>query len=356
MVYGYDSNYAYAMVAGVMSHDERTLDEPLRYNDLENALFVGLKGAIKTVALMSDVRVRMMDGRALTAMRLMKIMIEYFGVPEENQDMLHANALASVRLNTSPHVEEGQALHEFFSKWEMQYANYMRVATRSQTNLFLTIKDVRILSHDVEAWRSLKASERTTKWLKEKIRYRIEIWRAEKNCVKAANAAFESAVAPGYSALPAEGKGSCAYRGRGRERSSSPANSQGRGLSISADMRRKIGTPDDPKTRFGSRSPHGKRRVCYPYTRGQCPKTAEECDYSHDIFLYDDAQKIVESKGFCGWFFRYGKCRAHEDGRCNFLHERPSGDLFDEFARVDVPQTVARAESPHPEARGSGFA
>ena len=131
-------------------------------------------------------------------------------MPEENADMLHANALAIVRLNASPHVEEGQALHEFFSKWEMQYANYMGIATRSQTdsalanNLFLMIKDLRIMSHDVEAWRSLKASERTTRWLKEKIRYRIEIWRAEKNCAKAANAAFESAVAPGYSALPAE--------------------------------------------------------------------------------------------------------------------------------------------------------
>ena len=369
MAYGFDSNYAYAMVAGVMSHDERTLDEPLRYNHLENALFVGLKGAITTVALLSDVRVRMMGGRPLTALRLMKTMIEYFRVPEENEDMLHANALASLRLNTSPHVEEGQALHEFFSKWEMQCANYMGIATRSQTdsalinNLFLMVKDLRILSHDVEAWRSLKASERTTKWLKDKIRYRIEIWRAEKNCAKAANAAFESAVAPGYSALPAEGKGSGAYRTTPdiacRERKREivlPGSRPGRGLSISADVRKKIGTPDDPKTRFGSRSPHGKRRVCYPYMRGQCPKTAEECDYSHDIFLYDDAQKIVESKGFCGWFFRYGKCRAHEDGRCNFLHERPTGDLHDEFARVDVPQTVARAESPHPEARGSVLA
>ena len=77
MAYGLDSNYAYAMVAGVMSHDERTLDEPLRYNHLEDALFVGLKGAIKTVALHSDVRVRMMDGKPLTSLRLMKIMIEY---------------------------------------------------------------------------------------------------------------------------------------------------------------------------------------------------------------------------------------------------------------------------------------
>ena len=103
MAYGFDSNYAYAMVAGVMSHDEKTLDEPLKYNHLENALFVGLKGAIKTVALNSDVRVRMMDGKPLTALRLMKIMIEYFRVPEENEDMLHANALASVRLNASPY-------------------------------------------------------------------------------------------------------------------------------------------------------------------------------------------------------------------------------------------------------------
>ena len=76
----------------------------------------------------------------------------------------------------------------------MQYANYM-------------IKGLRILSHDVETWRSMKAAERTTKWLKDRIRYRIETWRA-KNCSKAANAAFESAVASGYSALPAEGKGS----------------------------------------------------------------------------------------------------------------------------------------------------
>ena len=248
-------------------------------------------------------------------------------MPEENEDMLHANALASVRLNNSPHIEEGQALHEFFSKWEMQYANYTSIATTSQTdaalanNLFLMVKDLRILSHDVEAWRSMKASERTIKWLKEKIRYWIEIWRAEKNCVKAATAAFETAAAPGYSALPAEGKGAGAYRttpnrtsqvGRGRER----AAGQGRGLSISADVRKKIGTPDGPKTRFGSRSPHGKRRVCYPYTRGQCPKIAEECDYSHDIFLYDDAQKIVESKGFCGWFFLERPLRGVCESRC----------------------------------------
>ena len=85
--------------------------------------------------------------------------------------MLHANALASVRLNAFPYVEEGQAIHEFFSKWEMQYANYMGIATRSQTDsalansLFLMDKDVRILGHDIEAWRSMKAAERTTKWL-----------------------------------------------------------------------------------------------------------------------------------------------------------------------------------------------
>ena len=97
MAYAFDSSYAYAMVSGVMSHDDKTLDEPLRYNHLENALFMGLRNAIKSVALQSDVRVRMMDGRPLTALRLMKMMIEYFRVPEENEDMLHANALASVR-------------------------------------------------------------------------------------------------------------------------------------------------------------------------------------------------------------------------------------------------------------------
>ena len=93
MAYGLDSNYTFTMVSEVMTHEDKLLDKPLRYNHLENALFMGLRGAIKTVALSSDVRVRMMEKRS-EALRLMKMMIEYFCVPEENEDMLHANALS----------------------------------------------------------------------------------------------------------------------------------------------------------------------------------------------------------------------------------------------------------------------
>ena len=180
----------------------------------------------------------------------------------------------------------------------------------------------------------------------------------------AANTALEVSSGPGYSAMSAENRGGAYHAtpnranqvgGRGA-RSRSPF--VGKGTSIPSDVRKLIGTQDDPKVRFGSKSPMGRRRICYPYTRGKCPKTAEECEYSHDIFLWDEAVKLVETKGFCGQMFRYGKCRDLEAGKkCNFIHtEQPPDSIYAEFRRIDVPQSEGRPESPHPEARNSGFA
>ena len=59
MAYGFDPDYAFTMVSDVMSHEGKVLGKQLRYNHLKNALFMGLRVAIKTVALPSDVRVRM---------------------------------------------------------------------------------------------------------------------------------------------------------------------------------------------------------------------------------------------------------------------------------------------------------
>ena len=58
--------------------------------------------------------------------------------------------------------------------------------------------------------------------------------------------------------------------------------------------------------------------MCYPHTRGKCPKMADE--RAHDICLYDEAEKFMKNKGFCSKFLEYGKCRDQEEGRrCIFL-------------------------------------
>ena len=348
--YGFDPDH----VSDVLEHPESRLDTKIVYSHLENALFQGLMGCITTPALTSDVRVRMMQrNQPLCALRLMKIIIGYFRVSEENEETLYANSLAATKLIMTPSIEEEQSLDEFFSRWEMQFVNYMALETRSMTDiaianqLFLTVKNVKVLAHDVEAWRNLPTGSRTTTWLRDKIRNRISIWRSEKNCTIAASAALEVSAGPGYSAMPAESRGG-AYRttpnranqvgGRGA-RSRSP--SVGKGTSIPSDVRKLIGTQDDPKVRFGSKSLMGRRSICYPYTRGKCPKTAEECEYSHDIFLWDEAVKLVESKGVCGQMFRYGKCRDYEAGKkCNFIHaEKPPDSIYAEFRRIDVPQS-----------------
>ena len=105
----------------------------------------------------------------------MRIIIGYFRVSEENET-LYANSLAGTRLLLSPVVEEEQSLDEFFSRWEMQFVNYMALETRSMQDsaianqLFLTVKNVKVLAHDVEAWRNFASGSRTTTWLRDKIR------------------------------------------------------------------------------------------------------------------------------------------------------------------------------------------
>ena len=74
---------------------------------------------------------------------------------------------------------------------------------------------------------------------------------------------------------------------------------------------------------------------------------------SRDIFLYEDAIRVIESKGFCGQFFRYGDCRNRD--KCKLIHERPNDNVYDELPRVYIQQTSGRPESPHPEARPAAF-
>ena len=202
--YGFDPDHAFKVVSDVLKHPESRLDTKIVHSHLENALFQGLMGCITTPALTS-------------ALRLMKIIIGYFRVSEENEETLYANSLAATKLIMTPSIEEEQSLDEFFSRWEMQLVKYMALETRSMTDiaianqLFLTIKNVKVLAHDVEAWRNLPTGSRTTTWLRDKIRNRISIWRSEKNCTVAASAALEVSAGPGYSAMPAESRGG-AYR------------------------------------------------------------------------------------------------------------------------------------------------
>ena len=119
----------------------------------------------------------------------------------------------------------------------MQFVNYMALETRSMQDsasanqLFLTVKNVKVLAHDVEAWRNRASGSKTTTWLREKIRNRINIWRSEKNCTLAANAALEVSTGPLYSAMPAEERGG-AYR-TPPNRANQVGNKQGRSRSPS---------------------------------------------------------------------------------------------------------------------------
>ena len=61
----------------------------------------------------------------LCAFRLMKIIIGHFRVSEENEETLYANSLAATRLIMTPAIEEEQSLDKFFSRWEMQFVNYI---------------------------------------------------------------------------------------------------------------------------------------------------------------------------------------------------------------------------------------
>ena len=56
----------------------------------------------------------------------------YFRGSEEKEETLHANSLAGTRLILSPAVEEEQSLDEFFSRWEMQFVDYMALETTSR--------------------------------------------------------------------------------------------------------------------------------------------------------------------------------------------------------------------------------
>ena len=208
--YGFDPDHALKVVSDVLRHPDNKLATKIVYSHLENALFQGLMGCITSQALASEVRVRMMQRNTpLCALRLMKTIIGQSRVSEENEETLYANSLAATMLILTPAVEEEQSLDEFFSRWEMQFVNYIALETRSMTNtaianqLFLTVKNVKVLAHDVGAWRNLPSGSKTTTWLREKIRSRINIWRSEKNCTIAANAALEVSSGPGYSAMPA---------------------------------------------------------------------------------------------------------------------------------------------------------
>ena len=180
------------------------------------------------------------------------------------------------------------------------------------------------------------------------------MWRADKNIDEASMRVSRQAFTTGYAAMPAQ-QGS--YRAPvnrrsayadDRPRSSSPAggNSYGRGISVGRgrDGLSQAGRADDPKNRYGSKSPFGKRGVCYPYTRGTCPMTAADCKHSRDIYLYSQAEEVLKKAGYCFEHFRYGSCR---NDKCKMLHEAIPNSIREAFETVEIEQKETRPSSPH---------
>ena len=263
--YGFDDEYARKTVS-VLEHPEDVIDTILMYPYLENNLSQGLMQAVKTPALLSQIRTEDRNRNSaglgtMTALRTMRTIIDYFRVLEEDEDGLSASALENVRLNLVPGRDEDQCLDECFSKRDLQFSQYLRVKNRSRNDysialsLLSNIKELKGMVRDVAERRSLSQSAKTTEWLRGRIKRKLLYWRSERNRNAATTAASENASTPGYPAPPAPNRGrpnGASQVGNGRGRSTSPnawnqqpqtGRGRGNGMAAPADVKAKIGTP-----------------------------------------------------------------------------------------------------------------
>ena len=274
----------------------------------------------------------------------------------------------STKVMHFPGKPEEEAMEEFMTRWDLAHTNLVGLKGNTWSEqqlgwmLHSKVQRVQVLNHDIEAWRLLPDEAKTHTWLRKRIKDRLEMWRADKNIDEASMWVSRQAFSSGYAAMPAQ-QGS--YRAPvnrrsayadDRPRSSSPGagNGYGRGISVGRgrDGLSQAGRADDPKNRYGSKSPFGKRGVCYPYTRGTCPMTAADCKHSHDIYLYSQAEEVLKKAGYCFEHFRYGNCR---NDKCKMLHEAIPSSIREAFETVEIEQKETRPSSPHADGEGPSF-
>ena len=372
--YLYDGDYAYTQVLRVRERSEAMIDMELKYPALENQLFSGLKRAIKSESLSAKVKMEMYktqqvgDGKPMTAMRLLTLIVKHVEIPIAKESQVLYDGLSSTKVMSFPGKPEEEALEEFMTRWDLAHTNLIGLKGNTWSEqqlgwmLHSKVQRVQVLNHDIEAWRLLPDEAKTHTWLRKRIKDRLEMWRADKNIDEASMRVSRQAFTSGYAAMPAQ-QGS--YRAPvnrrsayadDRPRSSSPAggNSYGRGISVGRgrDGLSQAGRADDPKNRYGSKSPFGKRGVCYPYTRGTCPMTAADCKHSHDIYLYSQAEEVLKKAGYCFEHFRYGSCR---NDKCKMLHEAIPNSIREAFETVEIEQKETRPSSPHADGEGPSF-
>ncbi|CAE7412348.1 unnamed protein product [Symbiodinium natans] len=332
--YLYDGDYAYTQVLKVRERSEAMIDMELKYPALENQLFSGLKRAIKSESLSAKVKMEMYktqqvgDGKPMTAMRLLTLIVKHVEIPIAKESQVLYDGLSSTKVMHFPGKPEEEALEEFMTRWDLAHTNLVGLKGNTWSEqqlgwmLHSKVQRVQVLNHDIEAWRLLPDEAKTHTWLRKRIKDRLEMWRADKNIDEASMRVSRQAFTTGYAAMPAQ-QGS--YR---------------------------AGRADDPKNRYGSKSPFGKRGVCYPYTRGTCPMTAADCKHSHDIYLYSQAEEVLKKAGYCFEHFRYGSCR---NDKCKMLHEAIPNSIREAFETVEIEQKETRPSSPHADGEGPSF-
>ncbi len=374
----YDPDYAHGAIIHALNMPEADRKRPLHYTALESKLYQALKDTVKRgtpeAARIAAAELNAAtDGRPVTALQVLAIIAERVRVPEDEQGAVFMQAILDIHCMTMPGKAEEQCLEEFLSRWDIAVANLRRVKEVSMPERMVTqafvnkVSHLNCLSFIVSQWDELAEGQRTYAWLRERVDKKIAKWTQKDNSESLRSDQMRAITETGYSALPAPHQGaqtrgrtstphrqSYGSQGRGNQRGrSNSTDKTGRGISVPPAIRDIIGTKDDPKNRFGSKSPRGLKKICYPFTRGECPRSSAECQYSHDVYLYDEAAPVLEKEGYCPAFNRYGTCREEN---CRFLHLRPPQEVLEKIPTKEIPQSTTRAESPHPEAPSPDFA
>ena len=327
----------------------------LHYSALESKLYQALRETIKPgtpeASLLSTLEMKAsMERRMPTSMQLLYALVDRIRVPEEDESAVYTGALLNATVQTVPGKSEEQSIEDFLTRWDnalnnLRYSETM-INPKVLARTFLSkIKGAACMTYTAEKWEEIPQEQRTYDWIRGKVDMKLRLWRQEHNREEMQEQQQLATNTGGYAAMPApnrdqsRGRTSTPYRQgsggygarrdsrdqgeqRGKSNSSEREGDRGRGVSVPPGVRALIGTKDDPKVRFGSRSPHGKRRICYPFTRGECPKTALDCQYSHDIYLYDDAQPFLEQKGYCPAFPGTGHAGMRRASSCARSHHR----------------------------------
>ena len=189
--YIYDGEYGYSTILRVRDMSESELDRPLKYAALENKLWEGLRNMIKSTSLASKVQGEMFKrtvGReTMSAMRLLSMVVRFYSVsPNREQEVLN-EALSCTACEKYSGQCEVDSLDVFMDKWDSVRVRVEATGRGTWSDeqlgdiLHSKVRHLSFLNHDIEAWRKRPAEGKTHSWLYDRIKKRIEEWRADQN-------------------------------------------------------------------------------------------------------------------------------------------------------------------------------